>query len=211
MGTCSGRTMTYMKPFGRIFRIVFARLPDFRIQEFRRYLTDFLRLQGAEAAGCKGLVTEWELHDVLKQVDLNKSPGLDGLPYEVYLETSHMFIPILTDVFNHWFVLGAIPGSITKGVITLLKKRGRHVWEELDDCRPTTLLNTELKTFALIQANRLQFVVSDLVGPEQNYAVKGRSIQDNQHLAHGILEGIEDNTEATLISPKLSIGWIISF
>ncbi len=58
----------------------------------------------------------------LKQVGLNKSPGLDGLPYEVNLRMSHMFVPILTDMFNHWFAQGAIPGSVTKGVITLLKK-----------------------------------------------------------------------------------------
>ena len=38
-----------------------------------------------------------------------------------------MFVPILTDVFNHWFAQGDISGSITKGVITLLKKEGRHV------------------------------------------------------------------------------------
>ena len=54
----------------------------------------------------------------MKQVGLNKSPGLDGLPYEVYLRMSHMFAPILTNGFNHWFAQGAIPGSITKGVIT---------------------------------------------------------------------------------------------
>ena len=40
-----------------------------------------------------------------------------------------MFVPILTDMFNHWFAQEAIPGSVTKGVITLLKKVGRHVWE----------------------------------------------------------------------------------
>ena len=43
--------------------------------------------------------------DALKQVGLNKSPGQEGLPYEVYLRMSHMFVPILTDVFNHWFAL----------------------------------------------------------------------------------------------------------
>ena len=38
-----------------------------------------------------------------------------------------MFVPILTNVFNHWLAQGVIPGSITKGVITLLKKEGRYV------------------------------------------------------------------------------------
>ena len=58
----------------------------------------------------------------------NKSPGLDILLDEVYLRLPHMFVPILMDMFNHWFAQGAIPGSVTKGVITLLKKGGKQVW-----------------------------------------------------------------------------------
>ena len=182
------------------FRDRFARCTDLPLREFRSYLADFPRLGAAEAASCEGVVTECEVRDALKQVGLNKSPGLDGLPYEVYLRMSHMFVPILTDMFNHWFAQGAIPGSVTKGVITLLKKGGRHVWEGLDDYRPITLLNTELKILARVLANRLQLVISDLIGPEQTYAVKGRSIQDNLHLIREVLEGIKDDTEAALIS-----------
>ena len=182
------------------FRDRFARCPDLQAQEFRDYFADFPRLGEAEAASCEGAVTECEVRSALKQVGLNKSPGLDGLPYEVYLRMSHMFVPILTDVFNHWLPQGAIPGSITKGVITLLKKEGRHVRGDLDDYRPITLLNTELKILARVLANRLQLVISDLVGPEQNYAVKGRSIRDNLHLVRQILEGIKDHAEAALIN-----------
>ena len=69
-------------------------------------------------------------------------------------------------MFNHWFAQGAIPGSVTKGVITLVKKGGRHVWEGLDDYRPITLLNTELNILARVLANRLQLlrVSSNLIG-----------------------------------------------
>ena len=80
------------------FRDRFARCPDLPLQEFRSYLADFPRLG---AAGCEGVVTECEVRDALKQVGLNKSPGLDGLPSEVYLRMSHMFVLILTDMFNH--------------------------------------------------------------------------------------------------------------
>ena len=163
-------------------------------------MADFPRLGEAEAASCEGAVTVCEVRSALKQVGLYKTPGLDGLPYEVYLRMSHMFVPILTDVFNHWLAQGAIPGSITKGVITLLKKEGRHVRGYLDDYRPITLLNTELKIWARVLANRLQLIISDLVGPEQNYAVKGRSIRDNLHLVRQILQGIKDDTEAALIN-----------
>ena len=71
-------------------------------------------------AACKGLVTECEVCDALKQVSLKKLPGLVGLPYEVYLWMLHMFVPILMNVFNHWFTQGAIPCNITS--ITLMKK-----------------------------------------------------------------------------------------
>ena len=122
------------------FRALFRDLP---LQEFRSYLADFPRLETAEAASCEGVITECEVRDALKQVGLKKSPGLNGLPYEVYLRLPHIFVPILTDMFNHCFAQGTIPGSVTRGVITLLKKRGKHVWDGLDDYRPITLLNTE--------------------------------------------------------------------
>ena len=53
---------------------------------------------------------------------------------------------------------------------------------------------------AQVLANRLQRVISDLIGPEQTFAVKGRSIQNNLNLICEVLEGIEDDTEAVLIS-----------
>ena len=105
----------------------FARCPDLPVQKFRSYLADFPRLGEAEEASCECLVTECKVRDSLKQVDLNKSLGLDGLPYEVYLRMSHRFVPILTDMFNHWFAQGVTPASITKGVIILPKKCGTHV------------------------------------------------------------------------------------
>ena len=76
------------------FRHRFPRCPNLTVQEFRSYLADFPRFR-------EDLVTECEVHDSLKQVGFNKSPGLYGLPYEVYLRLLHIFVPILTDMFNH--------------------------------------------------------------------------------------------------------------
>ena len=133
---------------------------------------------------------------MLMKVGLNKSPGLDNLPNEVYLRLPHMFVPILTDMFNHKFAQGAISCSVTKDVIQLLKKGGRHVWEDLDNYRAITLLNTKLK----ILARGFRTVYSDLIGPEQNYAVKGRSIQENLPLLREVLEELEHGIEAALIN-----------
>ena len=51
-----------------------------------------------EAVDCEGVVTKCEVRDVLKQVGLNK---LDDLLNEVYSRMPHMFVSILTDMFNH--------------------------------------------------------------------------------------------------------------
>ena len=92
------------------------------------------------------------------------------------------------------------PGSITKGMIRLLKKGGRQVWEDLDNYKLITLLNTELKILTQVLTNLLQLVITDLIGPEQNYAVKGKSTQDNLHFVRKVLERLEDSTEAVLIN-----------
>ena len=149
---------------------------------------------------CEGVITECEVRDALKQVRLNKSPGLDGLPNEVYLRLPHTFVPILADVFNHWFAQGAVPGSLNKGEITFVKKGSRYVWEGIDDYRPITMLNKKLKILALVLANSLKLVISDLISPEQAFTVKGTSIQDNLHLVPELIEGIKDSIEAALIN-----------
>ena len=178
---------------------LFTREEGLSEQEFTSYLADFPRLGACEATSCEGPVTECEIIEALKQVGSNKSPGLDGLPYEMYLRLSHLFVPILEGVFNHWFDQGAIPGQVTKGLIALLRK-DKEVGEKLDSYRPITLLNTELKILAKVLSNRLQLVMEDLVGPGQNFAVPGRSIQDNLHLVRTVLEGIKDDKKAALIT-----------
>ena len=82
-------------------------------------------------------------------------------------------------------------------MIPLLKKGGRHVCKELDNYSPITLLNTELKILAQVQANHLQLVISDLIRPEQNYTVKVKSMKDNLHL-------LKDGIKATLINSDQS-------
>ena len=74
------------------FRDRFACCPDLPVQEFHNYLAILPRLGVAEVASCEGVVTECEVCNALKQVGLNKSLGLDGLPYEVYLSMLHMFV-----------------------------------------------------------------------------------------------------------------------
>ena len=80
----------------------FARCPDLPAQEFLCYLAGFSRLREAEAASCEGLVTECEVCDVLKQVSLNKSLGLDGLHVRAVTSTisSSIYQIVLWNINN---------------------------------------------------------------------------------------------------------------
>ena len=51
-----------------------------------------------------------------------------------------------------------------------------------------------------LQMTRTGWLCPMLLVYEQNYAVKGRSIQENLHLVHEILEGLEDGIKAALIN-----------
>ena len=157
-GTCSDRIVRCTKPFGHTSLITFlAVLTPPPVQGFCSYLADFFRLQEGEEARV------WLLNAKSVRCWSNKSLGLDSLPHEVYLRLPYMFVPILTDMFNHWFAQRAIPGSVIKGVITLLKKGVRYVWEDLDDYGPITLLYIELDILAKVLADRLQLVISHLI------------------------------------------------
>lgn len=60
------------------------------------------------------------------------------------------------------------------------------------------MLNIELKILVNILAGHLQALLPRLIGPEQTCAVKGRTIQDNLHLVHLIIEQVV--SEAVLIN-----------
>ena len=55
------------------FRDRFTRCTDLPLREFRSYLADFPRLGAAEAASCKGVVTECEVRDALKKFQSPRS------------------------------------------------------------------------------------------------------------------------------------------
>ncbi|CAE1328542.1 unnamed protein product [Acanthosepion pharaonis] len=183
--------------FRDYFQDLFTREPGLSSAQFDAYLANFPCLSAAEVARCEGPITESEIWEALKQVGLDKSPGLDGLPYEVYLRLSHVFVPLLELMYNHWMRQGSLPQRFTRGVIKLLRK-DKDGGDGLGNFCPLTMLNTDLKILAKILANRLQLVLSSLIGPEQTCAVKGRTIQDNIHMARLILEQVD--SEAALIN-----------
>ena len=160
-------------PFGRTPRDRFVRCPDFPLQVFRNYLADFPRLGAAEVAirGCGYWMRSlWRVEaGQSQQVARTRWFSLRSVLEAV------AYVCTYSDGYDQPLVH---PGSVTKGVITLLKKGGKHGWVGLDEYRSITLLNTGLKILAQVLANRLQLFISDVIVPERTFTVKGRSIQE---------------------------------
>ena len=103
----------------------------------------------------------------------------------MYFKLVHMFMPILTDVFNHWFAHLTLPGHIT-----FLKRNVWHFLKGLYDFRYITLFSTELKVLDSILKKRLWIITDDLIRTEQNYFVKAWLTQNNLHWNLSDLWGI---------------------
>jgi len=178
------------KEFCDYYQKLFTREPGLSSAQFDTYLADFPRLEDTEAAGCEGRITEEEIWQALKSVGLEKTPGIDGLPYEVYLRLSPMLVPLLETIYNNWMRQGSIPRRFTQGVVKLLCKNKRG-GDGISNFRPLTMLNTDLKILAKILADRLQTALPSLIAPEQSCAVKGRTIQDSLHMIRTIVEKVD--------------------
>ena len=55
-----------------------------------------------DAAEFEKEITEDEIWQALKTIRADKSPRINGLPYEEYLTSSHMFVSLLAILCNKW-------------------------------------------------------------------------------------------------------------
>jgi hypothetical protein len=156
---------------------------------FTTYLDGMPRLSDMDAEFCEMPITAEEIRNAMTGCAREKSPGLDGLPYEFYYHLPDLFGGLLADVYCNWQQNGRIPSSVSRGVVVLLRKdpnKGDHI----DNFRPVTLLNTDYKILAKVLSKRLALVVGGLVGDAQTCGIPNRSIHDNLHLTRYIIERV---------------------
>ena len=140
-------------------------------------LSNLPSLDSNDSETCDRPISVDELDQAVKQLNRNKTPGLDGLTCEFY----QCFWPLLKNdfyqVLQECIEQKCLPLSIRRAVISLLPKKGDLL--EISNWRPVSLLNTDYKILAKVLANRLKSVINDVVQEDQSYSVPDRSIYDN--------------------------------
>lgn len=120
-----------------------------------------------------------DLLDLIARTPLGKSPGLDGLPFEVYRHLaprSLAFCSLLLQII-HQAINGAFPRSWFDTRMVLLYKKGDP--ELLTNWRPLSLINADAKLFTKLIANRINHVLPRLINPYQTGFMPHRLISDN--------------------------------
>ena len=120
-----------------------------------------------------------DLLDLVAHTPSGKSPGLDGLPFELYKHLtarSTAFCTLLLQVIRDAFV-GNFPKSWSATRMVLLYKKGDP--ELLGNWRPLSLINSDAKLFTKLLANRFNEVLPCLINPYQTGFLPHRLISDN--------------------------------
>lgn len=128
----------------------------------------------------KALDDEITLEELRSTVNNCKdsAPGPDGIPYKVYSKLWTLLGPILLDAWKYSISIKTLPYDQRLSVITLLPKEGKNL-ERIENWRPITLTNCDLKIFTKLIANRVSKVLDKLIHPCQTAYIPGRVVHDN--------------------------------
>ena len=136
---------------------------------------------------CEGKLTVGECFSILKTFQKNKTPGNDGLTVEFYLCFWPLLGKRLVECFNYAHEHGELSNSQKQAIITLLEKKGKDKrW--IQNWRPISLINVDIKIASKTLAKRLEPVLFDLIHCNQNAYVEGRSIFDAVRTIDDVLE-----------------------
>jgi len=137
-----------------------------------------------------GRLTQEEAAAALRSLPRGKSPGTDGLTYEVYsafwADISDWMIAAFNSVFlDSTQAQPQLSTSQRLGLITLIYKGGGKPRQLPDSYRPITLLNCDLKIVAKAMVMRWGPVLPSVIDTTQTAFVPGRQITDNRSLPPG--------------------------
>jgi len=182
----------------RFYQNLYTRTPT-DVQEQQTLLQGLnSRLSEEDKQKCEGFISEAEVFKALKSMRNGKTPGLDGLPKEFYLQYWDIIGTDLVQVLNTMWLSESMPPSMAKAIITLLYKKGDA--RQLKNWRPISLLTIDYKILSKILAKRLSRVISKVVFITQTCGVAGRGMRDNLIMIRSVLEYVKHKESGVFLS-----------
>ena len=155
-----------------------------------------MQLTETSQSTCESNITARQ--KALSQTTTNKSPGIDGIPNKFYKKFWYLLKDDFLQVTNYIYETGQLSESQSKGMITLLYKKGPK--ELLSNWRPITLLNSDYKIISKVLANRLRSVLPEVINKDQTCGIPGRTINSNLSLLRDIVDySNEENIPSAML------------
>ena len=155
----------------------------------------------AQRQSLTNIITLEEVIAAITQAPNNKAPGPDGIPSEFYAHFIDIAAPKLRTMFNNILLQGTLPPELWKfSKCVLIPKKTTNL-NQLANWRPITLENCDLKIFSQVLSNRLQQIVSSIIGPEQTGFIAGHRIH---HSVLTIEAALNTNAHGSYL---LSLDW----
>ncbi len=184
--------------------------PDERERDILAALDSLdVEISGSQAEGLGGTLTYGECELSLRVAKNGTSPGIDGVPFELWkaLHARHVedcrfperpdfdVVRLLTAAFEDARLHGvSTRTSFAQGWIApIYKEKGERT--HVVNYRPITLLNTDYKLLSKALAVRLASVAPELIHRAQAGFVPGRRIQDHTQLARMMMHWADENDE----------------
>lgn len=206
----SGAVLHDPAEVAKIFHQFFSKLyslPDTLPRDHgdrHRLLQDFLTscdlptLSDEALKSLNNPVSTDEVEAVLKNLPSGKAPGPDGLTYLYYQSFPDLLIPRLTGLYNYFLAGEPMSENMLHSYITLIPKPGKSPLES-SNYRPIALLNTDLKIFTKILADRLSLWLPQLVHKDQVGFVLNRQGGDNTRRAIDLIDVLNKRDESALL------------
>ncbi|CDH61172.1 hypothetical protein RO3G_01611 [Lichtheimia corymbifera JMRC:FSU:9682] len=138
-----------------------------------------VKLTPEDANDLTSPLSQVDMLDLIARAPKDRSPGLDGIPFEVYQHIaprSPHFCSLLLTILRQAFD-GFFPESWCQTRMVLLFKKGDP--ELLANWRPLSLINADAKLFTKLIANRVNSFLPKLINPYQTGFMPHRLISDN--------------------------------
>ena len=157
------------------------------------------KLSEVQKAAFEEFVSEDELYDAMMTLKRNKVCGCDGLSIKFYQRFWKLLRQPLHAMLQHSLTEKRLSSSARRGIISLIPKLDRDE-KLLKNWRPITLLNYDYKIYAKALSNRMDTVVSELVGTQQTGFIKGRSIISNLAKTREIISYLNRRNQPGIIA-----------
>ena len=163
------------------------------------FLNDLATLSDSDRDGLVKDMAMGELEEIVKNCDHNKSPGLDGLSYELYQKTFPIIKEDLLAVYRCQLNRKKLIKSNKEGVTRLAPKV--EGVPSVDELRPITLLDCDYKILSKWLVERMKPVLPCVIKSGQLCTVGKKNILFGiNNILSGILNVKQRKSEACLIS-----------